>query len=149
MVLLLSLEEQIAAMKATWPELAPRNIDRRFRSARWVGRVRAQHCWYTIEIRYQVGSMPEVRVLAPILVRLPGNEEGELPHVYPPSNDPTLCLFDPRTDEWDASMALAQTIVLWTLDWLTCYELWLMTGKWAGGGRHAGDPVPVSTENIQ
>ncbi|RUW01269.1 hypothetical protein EOA46_33095 [Mesorhizobium sp. M1A.F.Ca.IN.022.05.2.1] len=136
-------------MKATWPGLAPRKIDRRLQSSRWVGRVRAQYCWYTIEIRYRVGSMPEVRVLAPTLVRLPDNEEGALPHVYPPADDPTLCLFDPRTGEWDASMPLAQTIIPWTLDWLSCYELWLMTGKWTGGGRHVCDPVPISMENLQ
>jgi hypothetical protein len=146
---ILSIEEQMAAMKATWQGLGPRNIDRRLQSVRWVGRVRAQYCWYTIEIRYRVGSMPEVRVLAPTLVRLPGNKEGALPHVYPPADDPTLCLFDPRTSEWDTSMPLAQTIVLWTFDWLSCYELWLMTGKWTGGGRHACDPVPISMENLQ
>ena len=63
-------------------------------------------------------------------------EEGQLPHVYPPLDDPTLCLFDPVAGEWDASMQISQTIVLWALDWIACYELWLMTGKWTGGGRH-------------
>jgi hypothetical protein len=145
----LSIEEQIAAMRATWLMLAPRNVDRRLQSARWVGKVRAQYCWYTIDIRYRLGWMPEVRVISPTLVRLPDNAEGQLPHVYPPSDDPTLCLFDPRTEEWIPAMALAQTTVPWTLDWLGCYELWLMTGKWTGGGRHANDPVPASMENLQ
>jgi hypothetical protein len=135
----LSIEDQIASMKATWPLVVSRNVDRRLQSARWVGSVRPQFASYKLEIRYQVGSFPEVRVLAPKLVRLPCNEEGQLPHVYPPPSDPTLCLFDPRTDEWSASMEIAKTTVPWALDWLACYELWLMTGKWTGGGRHAGD----------
>lgn len=102
---LLSIEEQIVAMKATWPMLLPRNVDHHLQSARWVGKVRAQHCWYTIDIRYRLGSMPEVRIISPTLVRLPDNVEGQLPHVYPPADDPTLCLFDPRTGEWNGDGA--------------------------------------------
>ncbi|GLS35233.1 hypothetical protein GCM10010869_08210 [Mesorhizobium tianshanense] len=32
---------------------------------------------------------------------------------------------------------------------LGCYELWLMTGKWTGGGRHTNDPLPASMEILQ
>jgi hypothetical protein len=149
MPLVLSLEEQITSMKTTWPALVPRHVDRRLQLGRFIGKLRPQYCWYTIEIRYQGGTPPEVRVLAPTLVRLPGNKEGELPHVYPPANDPTLCLFDPRTGEWKASMELAYSTVPWTLDWLSCYEHWLMTGRWTGGGRHAGDAIPISSETLQ
>lgn len=126
-------------MKATWPSFVVRNLDRGKQSARWIGDVRAQYCTYRIEVRYRLGASPQVRVLTPKLVRLPGNVEGQLPHVYPPAEDPTLCLFDPRAEEWNASMYLAQTTVPWSLDWLACYELWLMTGRWTGGGRHAGE----------
>ncbi|RWI08802.1 MAG: hypothetical protein E5X83_29785 [Mesorhizobium sp.] len=143
----LSVGEQIAAMKATWPQFAARNIDRRAQSVRWVGDVRPQHSRYTLEIRYRIGTQPEVRIVAPVLVRLPGNEEGQLPHVYPPVDDPTLCLFDPENNEWDASMRISETTVPWALDWLACYELWLMTGRWTGGGRHAGQPRVASTED--
>ncbi len=132
----LSIEEQIAAMKTTWPQLAARRIDRRAQSARWVGRVKPQYSSYVLEIRYQLGACPEVRILAPTLIRLPNNPEGQLPHVYPPAEDPTLCLFDPREDEWTPAMTIASTTVPWALDWLACYELWLMTGRWTGGGRH-------------
>lgn len=38
-------------------------------------------------------------------------------------------------------MHLSQTIVPWSADWLACYELWLMTGRWTGGGRH---PTPLT-----
>jgi hypothetical protein len=146
----LSVGEQVAAMKATWPQLLARNIDRRGQSVRWIGDVRPQHSRYTLEIRYRIGMSPQVRILAPVLVRLPDNEEGQLPHVYPPSDDPTLCLFDPMNHEWNASMRIAETTVPWGLDWLAFYELWLMTGKWTGGGRHAGQPrIPSIEDRIQ
>jgi len=133
------IKDQIAAMKATWPALKPRQ--QCFESVRWVGQLRPQFQRYKVSIEYRLFDVPNVRVLTPELIRLPDNEEGQLPHVYPPASDPTLCLYDPRTDEWDGSMLISQTMVLWTLDWLSCYELWLMTGRWTGGGRH---PTPHS-----
>jgi hypothetical protein len=68
---------------------------------------------------------------------IPGNPEGQFPHVYLPADGSTLCLFDAQEDEWTPAMAIADTTLPWALDWLACYELWLMTGRWAGGGRHA------------
>jgi hypothetical protein len=146
---ILSIDEQVAAMRAAWPQFAARRIDRRAQSARWVGSVRPQYASYSLEIRYEVGSFPEVRVLSPELVRLPGNSEGQLPHVYPPAEDPTLCLFDPREREWTAEMTIATTTVPWALDWLACYELWVMTGRWTGGGRHAGQNFSKAREIIR
>ena len=128
------IKDQVVAMKATWPALKPRH--QCFESVQWVGQLRPQFQKYKISIDYPLFDAPNVRVLAPELIRLPDNEEGQLPHVYPPASDPTLCLYDPKTDQWNDSMLLSQTIVLWTLDWLSCYELWLMTGRWTAGGRH-------------
>ena len=132
------IKDQVAAMKATWPALKPRQ--QCFESVGWVGQLRPQFQKYKVSIDYRLFDAPNVRILAPELIRLPDNEEGQLPHVYPPANDPTLCLYDPKTDQWDATRLLSQTIVLWTLDWLSCYELWLMTGRWTGGGRHPTSP---------
>tara|TARA_R110002096_G_scaffold191691_2_gene373172 strand:+ start:1369 stop:1809 length:441 start_codon:yes stop_codon:yes gene_type:complete len=131
---LILVQDQVASMKATWPALKPRQET--FESVKWVGNLRPQFQSYTICIVYRLAEAPVVKVLSPKLIRLPKNEEGQLPHVYPPANDPSLCLYDPAADEWDPSMLLSQSIVLWTLDWLSCYELWLMTGRWTGGGRH-------------
>ena len=133
----LTKDEQIASMKRIWPGLKRRGPQRG--NVRWVGDVRPQFQTYRIEVGHQILKPPEVRVLSPVLTRLPDNEEGQLPHVYPPSEDPTLCLYDPASDEWNHSMLISKTIVPWTLDWLACYELWLMTDKWTGGGRH---PTP-------
>ena len=137
----LTLDEQRARMKATWPKFVERGFDRAHEEIRWIGKCRPQFVTYTVEIRYRFLSFPKVRVLTPELVRLPENPEGQLPHVYPPANDPTLCLFDPAKHEWDYTMALANTTVPWSFDCLACYELWLMTGRWTGGGRH-GSLVP-------
>ena len=133
----LSRDEQISSMKRIWPGIKLRG--RRFGSIRWSGNVRPQFQTYRIEIIHHAEKAPDVRVLSPHLVGLPDNEEGYLPHVYSPASDPTLCLFDPETEEWDHSMQISRTIAPWTLDWLACYELWLMTGRWTGGGRH---PTP-------
>ena len=127
-------EEQIASMKRIWPGLKLRG--RRIGAVRWIGSLRPQFQIYRVEIIHQISDHPIIRVLLPELIWLPDNEEGQLPHVYPPASDPTLCLYDPQADEWDHSMLIGQTIVPWTLDWLACYELWLMTGRWTGGGRH-------------
>ena len=130
----LTNEKQVTKMKKRWPifKLSRRQAE----LLRWIGKVRPRYQTYTIEIIHQLTKPPIVRVLSPELTRLPNNEEGELPHVYGPASDPKLCLYDPKADEWDHSMYISQTIVPWTLDWLTCYELWLMTGKWTCGGRH-------------
>ena len=121
-------------MKATWPAVKLRHQN--FWGAKWVGLVRPQYQKYKICIDYHLFESPIVKILTPNLTRLPDNEEGQLPHVYPPAEDPSLCLYDPQTNEWDGTMLLSRTIVPWTLDWLSCYELWLMTGRWTGGGRH-------------
>ncbi|WP_219821625.1 hypothetical protein [Sneathiella aquimaris] len=131
---ILTNNAQIASMTRMWPGLKRRG-QRRGR-IKWVGTVRPQFQTYRIEISHLVPKPPQVRVLSPELTRLPDNEEGQLPHVYPPADDPTLCLYDPANDEWDHSMLISETIVPWALDWLACYELWLMTGRWTGGGRH-------------
>jgi hypothetical protein len=121
-------------MGATWPALKVRRQN--FEGAKWVGVLRPQFQRYKISIDYRLFKHPIVKVLSPDLIRLPDNEEGQLPHVYPPEDNPSLCLYDPKTDEWDEGKFLSRTIVPWALDWLSCYELWLMTGRWTGGGRH-------------
>lgn len=87
-------------------------------------------------------SFPLVRVLSPALEpQFDAIEEAPLPHVYFDDNDITLsplCLFDPAANEWSHNDLLAETTVPWAADWLACYEGWLATGRWHGGGRHGG-----------
>lgn len=136
----ISIEEQVASMKRDWPGFRVNHLSRRCRAARWTGALK-QIQVHRIEIRYRVDYAPEVRVLSPALIRLPENPEGSLPHVYDRDGDPRLCLYDPPAGEWDATMHLSRTILPWSADWLACYELWLMTGRWTGGGRHPTPPA--------
>jgi len=85
---------------------------------------------------------PVVQVLRPQL-HLPQTTKdiSAFPHVYRnPRNEAAspLCLFDPRRGEWTYSDLIAETTVPWTADWLCCYEGWLATGCWLGGGSHVG-----------
>jgi hypothetical protein len=82
---------------------------------------------YTVRLVYRHGRSPQVAVIEPPLDRHPG--ASELPHVYPGER---LCLYYPG--QWNHSMLLASTILPWTAEWLLHYELWLITGRWAGGG---------------
>ena len=81
---------------------------------------------------------PKVTVIQPRLHRREEEPDRPIPHHYVNKDDPELpllCLFDPDAAEWDPSMSIATTIVPWTIDWLACYEGWLATGEWTGGGR--------------
>lgn len=140
-----TIARQIEAMAVAWPMFRVGKRDRVNRSAIWSGILKPQFTAYRVEVRYAVGALPQVRILSPELGRLPGNEEGSLPHVYGPSNDPTLCLYDPEADEWNSTMLIAETIIPWTIEWLTFYEFWLMTGVWSGGGRH---PTSLPEETL-
>jgi hypothetical protein len=143
----MSIKEQIADMAVCWPQL--RKASSSPDAVRWRGRMEGQIGRYRLDIRYTLNTasrpargLPEVRVLKPELVKQPGNSDGILPHMYGPIEDPKMCLFDPAQNQWNPSMSLARTIVPWALDWLACYEMWRIDGKWRGGGRHLGDPIP-------
>lgn len=88
-------------------------------------------------------KMPLVMVISPRLRPRPNAEdEAPLPHVYFNRTDITrspLCLFDPEANEWSHNDLIAQTTIPWSADWLACYECWLATGRWLGGGRHADE----------
>lgn len=86
---------------------------------------------YTVRIKYRIGGVPEVHVLTPTL-RLHPDAEG-LPHTYPGNR---LCLHLPG--EWQPTMFITHTTVPWTSEWLLYYEIWLITGRWNGGGH--GEP---------
>ena len=82
---------------------------------------------YTVRLRQQSGGRPQVTVIDPPLTLHPG--ATTLPHVYPGDE---LCLYYPG--QWTADTLLVTSIVPWTAEWLMHYELWLVTGQWAGGG---------------
>ncbi len=100
---------------------------------------------YTVQVLLQrnqhpnVQTPPRVIVTDPLLRQRSENPDDPIPHHYPNPNYPELpilCLFDPDIKEWNSSCSVARTIIPWTIDWLACYEGWLATGEWTGGGRH-------------
>lgn len=119
-------------------------------SVLWIGELTAIEVRYTLTIRFGLPEgdvsdsyywhFPEVRVVSPPLRPVfDAAEEAPLPHVYFDWEDLSLsplCLFDPAAGEWGTNDLIANTTVPWTADWLACYEIWLATGRWQGGGRH-------------
>jgi hypothetical protein len=147
-----TLNQQIAAMRARWPEFEVSGLA----GGRviWFGSLIGLARPYRVMIEYGpprvdassplLDRIPLVRVLSPRLEpRWNAVDEAPLPHVFFDKTDVTLsplCLFDPDKNEWAPSMLIARTTVPWTVDWLACYEGWLATGRWHGGGRRAQLP---------
>ena len=91
-------------------------------------------CDYKIRILYSISTSPEVYVVSPGLqCRANGRP---IPHMYSKKN---LCLYLPRSGEWEPDLFIADTIVPWTSLWLYHYEVWHATGSWLGGGQHPDD----------
>jgi hypothetical protein len=144
-----TLVEQARAMRAARPEFAATRLPGG--AMAWFGPLVGVARPYRVMIEYGpvpapsaaplLERIPLVRVLNPRLEpRWSAHNEAPLPHVFFDKHDITLsplCLFDPDRDEWDPGDLIAQTTVPWTVDWLACYEGWLATGRWHGGGRHA------------
>ena len=111
----------------------------------WEGGLRPLCQLYTVRVALQrrgpsAGDwLPLVTVTEPLLRRRPESPRQAIPHVYRNrecSLRPYLCLYNARANEWEGRLAVAKTIVPWTVDWLVCYEAWLLTGRWSGGGVH-------------
>ena len=140
----MTIHKDIKSMRRRWPEF--QLLSRSSRSAYWSGSLRPISQLYSIDIQYRVNrkhvgsefQSPRVTVVAPLLRRRPELPSEPIPHHYPNSDHPQLpflCLYDPEQQEWHPGLGIATTIVPWTIDWLACYEGWLATGEWTGGGR--------------
>jgi hypothetical protein len=89
---------------------------------------------YRIKIIYPRDSHPDVFIVSPRLTLYPGQEK--LPHVYDTEKQ-WLCIYYRRGREWRSNMAISDTVLPWTSEWLLHYEFWLGTGNWLGGGLHS------------
>jgi hypothetical protein len=142
------MADQVARMRDLFPDL--RHTEHCQWWVTWVGPVRPLHRAYTIRVQYVRrywlgeleiinGYLPEVTVLEPPLTLEHTRTGGLVPHVYWRDDCPersALCLYDPAASQWSPDDFIADTIVPWACDWLACYEGWLATGEWTGGGRH-------------
>jgi hypothetical protein len=96
---------------------------------------------YTVRIQYERGGVPEVFVEDPDITALAAGRD--IPHVY--KNPLLLCLYLPRSGEWEGTMRIDRTFIPWTAVWLYYFEEWLASDDWKGGGVHPGeyqDPNP-------
>jgi hypothetical protein len=92
---------------------------------------------YLLRIEFKRDGIPQVFVKEPDIQILAGDRE--IPHVY---KDPLcLCLYLPRSGEWNGAMRIDQTFVPWALVWLFYFEEWLASNEWKGGGEHPTDEV--------
>lgn len=142
----LTICKQVELMRQRWPYF--RVINRTGRLVRWEGRLRPLSQMYAVQIAFyrerkkgnaELPLVPYVTVIDPLLRRRTEKPEEPIPHHYQNRNCPErpfLCLYDRAAREWHPRKSIAHTIVPWTIDWLACYEGWLATGEWTGGGRH-------------
>ena len=143
----LPIRLQIERMRRAWPDFRVLSTSDWYVS--WEGPLRPLAMRYTVRVSMCfgrqlsnaviVGYAPRVTVVDPLLRRRPEQPEKPIPHIYPNGlcpDRPILCLYLPRSGEWSARDAVADTTIPWAIDWLACYEGWLATGEWAGGGVH-------------
>ena len=144
--MILSTQKQVDLMRKSWPTF--KVLDRTRWRVQWKGALRPLCQTYMVHVLLQREKnynksdtlrIPQVTVMAPLLRRRSEDPSAPIPHHYPNQSRPELpilCLYDPATKEWHSGCSVARTIIPWTIDWLACYEGWLATGKWTGGGRH-------------
>lgn len=151
-----SADAQIAAMRRDWP--AFRLCRRTGGRLAWRGPLFPLAVSYEVQVelslprevgyRTRVDGAPRVTVRNPQLCTRRAAPNKSIPHVYRNDQEPDfplLCLYDPAQREWSHDLLVAETIIPWSIDWLTCYELWHVDGDWVGGGRHpepAAKPAP-------
>jgi len=133
-------------MRKSWPTF--KVLERTRWRVLWEGALRPLCQTYTVHVllerekncnKSDIPPIPQVTVIHPLLRRRSKDPDAPIPHHYPNQRRPELpilCLYDPAAKEWDSDRSVALTIIPWTIDWLACYEGWLATGEWTGGGRH-------------
>ena len=88
---------------------------------------------YVARIEFEQSRPPGIFVEDPDLHVLASGRS--IPHLYQ-QRPPKLCLYLPKTCEWQSWMRLDQTMVPWTALWLFYFEEWLASNDWKGGGMH-------------
>ena len=145
--MILSTRAQLERMRRAWPDF--RVLGATDWYVNWEGTLRPLAMRYTVRVSMCfdkplsnaviVGYPPRITVVDPLLRRRPEQPEKPIPHIYPNRlcpERPILCLYLPGSGEWRFRDSVADTTIPWAIDWLACYEGWLATGEWAGGGVH-------------
>lgn len=88
-----------------------------------------ESCEYEVRIEYSAERSPRAWLLNPPLIKL-GKLEPH--HLYSPDRQghPQLCVYHPKSHEWQDEMLIATSFIPWVLTWLNAYEYWICTGEW-------------------
>lgn len=92
--------------------------------------------YYIIKVKFIKGKSISTYVVEPAKLRF-HKGEVKLPHVYS-TPEQQLCLYYPDKKEWNECKLIINTIIPWASEWLFFYEVWVITGKWLGGGINHG-----------
>lgn len=85
---------------------------------------------YTVLITYKLSDYsPRSWMIKPALELYHGKEPEHI-YGFDSKNHPRLCVYDPRSREWNQQMFIANTYVPWIVTWLNTYEYWQITGEW-------------------
>lgn len=84
-------------------------------------------------IQETIFAIPEIFVINP---NLKTYEDEAIPHTYGMKKIKgkkylQICPFYPKED-WNNAMIIADTVLLWSIEWLFFYEIWLVSGQWCG-----------------
>lgn len=128
----LTIYKQLAGLKRDFPFGESKIINGK--KLQWIGTLKSSPIGdeYKVKLIYETGKYPNVYVLEPSSLKLAEGKKS-LPHVYD-NKKQRLCLFYPDWKEWNSSKSIAKTVMIWAIEWLFHYELWLITGNWLGGG---------------
>lgn len=128
------ISEQVRLLKQYYPESEIKlNKNKGFT---WIHSLQSSPMGntYKVKIIFVKDAKPEVYVIDPEKLKL-ADGKLRLPHVYSHETQ-KLCLYYPIDNEWNEGKMIASTIIPWSIEWLYHYELWVITGKWLGGGIH-------------
>ena len=78
---------------------------------------------YRIRIVYVPGAPPQVFIKSHQI------KPSKTIHMY---SNGSLCLHYPPDISWKHRTSVATYTIPWIAEWLVCYELWKLTGKWEG-----------------
>jgi hypothetical protein len=98
---------------------------------------------YTVEFTFTPPYQPEIYITDPEI------EYFYDIHLYKAGKPPhPLCLYYPKDHlkpvngcavpayRWQESLPFGLTIIPWISEWIVCYEIWLLTGRWAAPEIH-------------
>lgn len=114
----------------------------------WLQRIRphALAHEYLCRLEYSRHWYPRVYIVEPKVTVLAS--ERKLPHVRTEEEPIAMCLFYQEDACWHSGMLLAEIVVPMAYYWLACFEDWLFTGEWHGGGTHDIAPHPPGASPI-